>query len=289
MMENRPVPQSHAPAQLLRDSEWQMSFGERAALEGLLAQVRPSLAIEIGTAEGGSLERVAEYSGEVHAFDLNFDLMPSERKGALTNVALHAGDSHVLLPELLEQLAAEDRNVDFVLVDGDHSSDGVKRDMEDLLGSPAIQRTVIVAHDTMNEVVRDGLERVRYEAVPKVAYVELDFVPGYMFREPSLRHELWGGLGLVLVDAARDVYFHEAGVRQDRYYEAFQLIREMRDVVIDSEGGGNTASLASARAELAEARENLARAHDALESIKNSPSWKLTAPLRRLKHALRGR
>src|SRR4051794_29033477 len=233
MMENRPVPQSHAPAQLLRDSEWQMSFGERAALEGLLAQVRPSLAIEIGTAEGGSLERVAEYSGEVHAFDLNFDLMPSERKDALTNVALHAGDSHVLLPELLDQLAAEDRNVDFVLVDGDHSSDGVKRDVEDLLNSHAVQRTVIVAHDAMNEVVRAGLETVRYDAFPKVAYVELDLVAGYMFREPALRHELWGGLGLILVDATRSVYFHEGGVRQDRYYEAHGLIREMRNIVVE--------------------------------------------------------
>jgi hypothetical protein len=161
--------------------------------------------------------------------------------------------------------------------------------MEDLLNSPAIQRTVIVAHDTMNEVVREGLERVGYEAFPKVAYVELDFVPGYMFRAPSLRHELWGGLGLVLVDATRAAYFHEGGVRQDRYYEASRLIREMRDVVVDREAVGGTASAGSVYTELAEAREHLARAHDALESIKNSPSWKLTAPLRRVKHAIRGR
>src|SRR3954453_22220615 len=103
-MANRPVPQSHAPAQLLRDSEWQMSFGERAALEGLLAQVKPALAIEIGTAEGGSLERRAVYSERVHSFDLNFDLMPQDRRDALHNVPFHPGDSHVLLPELLKEL-----------------------------------------------------------------------------------------------------------------------------------------------------------------------------------------
>ena len=39
-----------------------MSFGERAALEGVVAQVRPRLAVEIGTAAGGSLARIARYS-----------------------------------------------------------------------------------------------------------------------------------------------------------------------------------------------------------------------------------
>jgi Methyltransferase domain len=261
-----------------------MSFGERAALEGLLAQLRPTLAIEIGTAEGGSLERVAAYSERVHSFDLNFDLMPEERRSELENVTFHPGDSHVLLPELLEELADAGQNVDFVLVDGDHSSEGVKKDMEDLLASDAIRSTVIVAHDTMNEVVRDGLERVRYADFPKVAYVELDMVAGYMFQEESLRNELWGGLGLVLVDGSQAT---GTDPRQDRYYEAFRLIRATRDRAVTSEDGQSALSPLHER--LAETQRNLARAQAALESIKSSPSWKLTAPLRRLKHAIRGR
>jgi hypothetical protein len=272
-MKNRPVPQHDASAQLLRDSDWQMSFGERAGLEGLLAAVRPVIAIEIGTAEGGSLERVAAYSERVHSFDFNFDLMPEERRGALDNVTFHAGDSHVLLPELLKELADAGQNVDFVLVDGDHSSEGVKKDMEDLLASDAIQRTVIVAHDTINEVVRDGLERVPYADFGKVAYVELDMVAGHLFQEASLRNELWGGLGLVIVDASEPA---DGDPRQSRYYEAFGLTRAMRDQGMIHE-------------QLAEAQQNLARAQDALESIKTSPSWRLTAPLRRLKHAVRSR
>jgi hypothetical protein len=283
-MKNRPVPQSQAPAQLLRDSDWQMSFGERAALEGLLAQVRPALAIEIGTAEGGSLERVAAYSEHVHSFDLTFDLMPQERRDSLDNVTFHGGDSHELLPKLLRELADAGQNVDFVLVDGDHSSEGVKKDMEDLLASDAIQRTVIVAHDTMNEVVRDGLERVAYADFPKVAYVELDMVAGHLFQEPSLRNELWGGVGLVIVDSSEAA---PGDPRQGRYYDAFRVTRAMRDQVVESEGGPST--LASVSMQLAETQRNLDRAQAALESIKNSPSWKLTAPLRRLKHAVRDR
>ena len=51
------------------------------------------------------------------------------------NVTLHTGDSHELLPPFLAELAEQGRNVDFVIVDGDHSSEGVRRDLEDLLNS----------------------------------------------------------------------------------------------------------------------------------------------------------
>ena len=44
-------------------------------------------------------------------------------------------------PRYSKRFAGEGRNVDFVLVDGDHSSDGVKRDIEDLLNSDAVRRT----------------------------------------------------------------------------------------------------------------------------------------------------
>ncbi len=57
--DNRPVPLDRGLLALTREAGWQMSFGERAAFEGLLAQVKPRVAIEIGTAEGGSLKRLA--------------------------------------------------------------------------------------------------------------------------------------------------------------------------------------------------------------------------------------
>lgn len=267
-IEYRPKPQP-AALQLLRSSDWQMSLGDRAALEGLLAQCRPRLAVEIGTAQGGSLKRVAAYSEEVHGLDLEPpDVLPD-------NVHFHQGDSHAVLPGLLTELGEQGRNVDFVLVDGDHSADGVRRDLEDLLASPAVADTIIVIHDTVNETVREGLERVRFEGYPKVAYVELDFVAGYMFREPSLRHQLWGGLGLVVVDARRTAYFGEP-VRQHRHYEAFSLFREARDAVVQRE------SLERLEADLAAARSELERERVALEAITSSRSWRLTAPLRRV-------
>jgi Methyltransferase domain len=223
-----------ASLDIFETQTWQMSFGERAAIEGLLTQVRPELAIELGTAQGGSLGRVASHSREVHTFDL---IDPPLNRASFDNVHFHVGDSHELLPVLLAGLSAAGRNVDFVLVDGDHSSEGVKADMTDLLESAAVGRAVIVMHDTLNENVREGLEEVPYEAYPKVAHVDLDFVAGYMFREEALQHELWGGLGLVLVDAARKAYFSPR-VRQERYYPAYPIFREMRDKLVSRERAG---------------------------------------------------
>jgi Methyltransferase domain len=261
-MLNRPGGTPGGQIQVLRDATWQMSLGERAALEGLLSQLQPQLAVEIGTAEGGSLARIAAHSAEVHSFDL---VEPQPAAHELPNVTFHTGDSHRLLPELLARLADAERNVDFVLVDGDHSAEGVRQDIEDLLDSPALGQTIIVAHDTMNETVRAGLESVSYESHPKVAHVDLDFVAGYMFREPALLHELWGGLGLVIVDSSRDARFSEP-VRQRKYYEAFELVRGARDVE--------------------RLREELQSTRAWLESVQGSASWRLTAPLRALKRRL---
>jgi len=231
MLKNAPIPLDSQTIPLLRDSHWQMSFGERAALEGLLSQLKPRVSIELGTAQGGSLDRIAFHSGDVHTFDL---IDPRLERSAYPNVRFHVGDSHTLLPQQLGALAEQENNVDFVLVDGDHSESGVRRDLEDLLTSPVIARSIILIHDTANETVRRGIEGVHLEAYPKVAYVELDFVCGYIFREPSLRYELWGGLGLVIVDATRKAYFG-VPARQTRYYELGSLLSALRDSIVERE------------------------------------------------------
>jgi Methyltransferase domain len=187
------------PGGLLAHDPWQMTLGERAALEGLVARLRPALAVEIGTAEGGSTRCLARYAAEIHSFDLAH---PKGLTEELPAVTAHTGDSHVLLPAFLERLAASGRSVEFALVDGDHSADGVRQDMEDLLASPAVERAVIVAHDTANEEVRAGLLAARLEDHPRVAYADLDFVAGHLSSGGPYAGQLWGGLGLIVVDGA---------------------------------------------------------------------------------------
>jgi hypothetical protein len=284
---------------MFSSSTWQMSYGERAAIEGVLAQLRPRLALEIGTAEGGSLARVAQYSDEVHSFDL---VRPSEEVAVLDNVTCHTGDGHALLPAVLAELAAAGREIDFVLVDGDHSAEGVQRDIEDILDSDAVQRTIVLAHDTMNDVVRSGIESVAFDHYSKVALVDLDFVPGYLARSEPYRLQLWGGLGLIIVDADRA--FNQNGpIREGRFHDLPAVVRSARDVMVELELGGRPLEheqpseiekllrdrWRSDARELEVLSADLATAKRRLIDIEGSLSWRGTQPLRTMKRAWRAR
>ncbi len=166
-------------------------------IEGVLSQLRPRLALEVGTAEGGSLSRIAAHSERVISFDL---VEPAGEVGSLANVELRTGDSHMLLPLELRRLEEAGEQVGFALIDGDHTAEGARSDVEDVLGSTAVRQAVILAHDTLNQEVRRGLEAVPYDEIGKVAFVDLDFVAGYVPAEPPLRGQCWGGLGLIVID-----------------------------------------------------------------------------------------
>ena len=99
----------------------------------------------------------------------------------------------------LEGFERAGRNVDFVLVDGDHESAGVAREMNALLSSNAVRSTVILAHDAANEDVRAGLEQVDYSAYGKVAMVDLDLVAGHLSNAGPYEGQLWGGFALIVV------------------------------------------------------------------------------------------
>ena len=214
---------------VISDPLWQMTYGERFALEGLLTQVQPTLAIETGTARGGSLRRIGAHSREVHAFDIMPEV--AELAEEIKNATFHIGDSATMLPQVLAEFAAADRHVDFALVDGDHSYEGVRRDTLAIVDSDACRRTVMVFHDTANDEVRAGLESLDLPSHPKVALCMWDFVPGYLVVKdhPFYSHAAWNGLGLVVLDdterAERPV------VMDDRYSvaEVYQRVRRVYD------------------------------------------------------------
>ena len=236
--------------EIFEDTAWQMSLGERAAVEGVLSQLRPALAIEIGSAQGACLRRIAANAREAHSFDLGLPSLPIPK-----NVTLHTGNSHELLPQFLAEVAEQGRNVDFVVVDGDHSPDGVRQDIEDLLDSRALANTIVLIHDVANERVRKGADAVRFPAWPKVAHVELDWIPGQLFAEPELRNELWYGLGLVIVDASRLAYL-DGSIYEQCYRPAAQLLSQVRDLVLAREHA--PPAVQSAENDPAAARERIA-------------------------------
>jgi methyltransferase family protein len=270
------VNQTSGPPPFLAGRLWAIAPGERAALVGVLALLRPRLAVEIGFGQGGSLERISAFSEAVHAFDLTRP--PRVTPERFPNVTFHIGDSHELLPGVLEQLAGEARNIDFAFVDGDHTAEGVRRDLEDLLASPSTARTVIVLHDTLNPRVRAGLEHVDYDSFDKVSLVDLDFVPGGVIREGEKSGELWCGLGVVVTgwELPEDELWPPTYSAVDAY-EAFL-------------GGAvrkGTPAAAATLAQLMEVERELRVEKDVVRLMAGSFSWRVTAPLRSARDGMR--
>ncbi len=245
-----------------------MMPGERAALEGVVATLEPLLSIEIGTWHGGSLDCISRHSGAVHAFDL--ERQPDLTPERFPNVTFHIGDSHELLPRFLAHLASEEENVDFALVDGDHSAHGVRRDLEDLLSSPSVGRTVILLHDTLHEHVRAGLDEVDYDRFDKVRFVDFDFVQGRVLREGPQANELWYGLGLVVTGWDLDDGDWPVAYAASDVYESFgeSLVRN----------GALTNRLGYDQ--LAEQERWLEDTRNTVRLMEQSWSWRITAPLR---------
>ena len=269
------TPSTPAPElqRLVSDSEWMMQPGERAALDGLLAAVEPSLSIEIGSYRGGSLQSISARSDRVHAFDLK--RQPDLTTIRFPNVVFHIGDSHVTLPKVLRQLAASGANVDFVLVDGDHSIEGVRRDVLDLLESPCVGRTVILLHDTLDTRVRAGLDGIDFEAHDKVAYVDLDFVQGEVPRTGRFVDHQGMGLGIVVTGWKVDRPW-PPGYPAPLVYRAFA----------DSDGARELGARVGER-DILEVERDLAAQKRLVTDMRQTWSWRLTKPLRLASEASR--
>ena len=276
---------SHASLSwLLENRDWQMTAGERSVVSGVVSELEPELAIEIGSAEGADLACIAAHSREVHSFDLVLPVLSGEKH---PNVTLHTGDSHDLLPKTLESLAEQDINVDFALVDGDHSADGVRDDLEALLDSPAVARTVIMIHDTANETVRAGLEAIDFAGRPKVKCVDLDFVPGYLVKADLYHHEIRGGLGIVIVDDTAGAEHRMHNTIASVAYPTPDILTTYRAELLRGADNSVIEDADDGRAELDGLRARTAELEDRLTAIEGSRSWRATAPLRELRSILR--
>lgn len=184
------------------DLHWQMTNCERFALLGLLQRLKPDLSIEIGTYRGGSLQVLSRYSRKVISIDIDPEV-GQRLAGKFPNVEFLAGDSTKVLPELVEQLNRDHEPVGFVLIDGDHSTAGVRRDIDFILKLKPVHPIVVIMHDSFNPTCREGMRTAGWDQSPHVAWVELDFIPGiYHLKAHDTAHArtMWGGFGCAVLE-----------------------------------------------------------------------------------------
>lgn len=174
---------------------WQMNNSERLALTTLLSRHIPQCSIEIGTYKGGSLSLISQFSKMV--FSIDIDPTVSEKFSFFKNVTFLTGFSKVSLPLLLKSLDYEQVPVDFILVDGDHSAEGVKNDLNMVLSYIPKKPLFVMMHDSFNPECRRGMLEADWNKCPYIQWVDLDFVPGRVIENGSTTDgEMWGGLAL---------------------------------------------------------------------------------------------
>jgi glycosyltransferase involved in cell wall biosynthesis len=174
---------------------WQMHDSERLALTALLARTSPACAIEVGTYFGGSLSLISQYSRLVFSIDIDPDV--PQRVGQLSNVSYLIGDSRQILPDLFEELDRAGIPVNLVLIDADHSAQGIHRDVSLVLQYVPREPMFLLMHDSFNPCCRQGMLEAPWQDSPYCHFVDLDFVPGRAVEHPGpSQGELWGGLAM---------------------------------------------------------------------------------------------
>ncbi|PLZ17204.1 glycosyl transferase group 1 [Fischerella thermalis WC341] len=198
---------------------WQMHDSERMALAGLLARHQPRCSVEIGTYYGGSLSLIAQYSEMVFSIDIDPEVI--SRVPAIENVSFLTGASTTLLPLLFQALDEADIPIDFVLIDGDHSAEGVRRDIEIILTYVPKRPLFVMMHNSFNPECRRGMMSARWQDSPYVIWVDIDFVPGRIIEgENNLaKGEMWGGLALALLSPTPRQGDLTFGASANEFYE----------------------------------------------------------------------
>jgi len=173
---------------------WLMAHGERAALTMLVSMIKPTVAIEIGTRFGGTAFLFSEAAKQVICIDI--DEAVRARTEGVSNIEVIIGNSVEEIPKVLSKLRSAGSDFDIALIDGDHSANGVKADIEAFIASRPTKPCWLILHDTFNPEVRSGIRAVNWDR-PWVSCVEIDFVPGIIKQDPAIYFQMWGGIGVV--------------------------------------------------------------------------------------------
>jgi SAM-dependent methyltransferase len=174
-----------------------MGYTEVAFFNSLLSSQRPTCAIEIGTETGATLAAIARYSKQVVSIDIDPGVQ-ARLSGSFPNVAFVTGSSQQLLRPVIQKITEQGLSVDFVFIDGDHSADGVRTDIEAFLTYRPSKQLVIVMHDSFNPECRRGILAADWASSPYCHFVDVDFAPGVLHPDAPVHRQMWGGLAYAL-------------------------------------------------------------------------------------------
>ena len=170
---------------------WQMGPYERASLLYAIHTIKNCYpfanltAIEVGSYFGGFTKELLKTFNTVFSLDIDHSKLQQE---CIDDARLKRilGDSKVTLPKILKQT-----DPDFILIDGDHSYNGVKGDLQAIVDSLREEsRPFIFVHDAAYPESRKALEE--FKKSNSEYEVDVNFAPGVPFGETCV-----GGLAFI--------------------------------------------------------------------------------------------
>lgn len=203
---------------------WEMTNNEKIVLLHLLEEIKPDISIEIGSKEGGSLQLIAEYSKEIYSLDIDPKVKFLENK--FPNVNFIIGDSKETLPKLLQKLSREGKSPGFILIDGEHSTEGVLGDINAILAITITKPLTIIMHDSFNPNCRKGMLSANYKNNKNIHFVDIDFLQGTYSVSEAVNGEMWGGFGIIVLQPERNDQVPE--IRQSLKYSFERTLRLSR-------------------------------------------------------------
>lgn len=239
-----PAASSDVADRYTAQDNWEMTDAERLALAGLLSDLRPECAVEVGVYRAGSLSVLSRFCKKVYALDID-PACAAHFQDRFTNVEFVTGNSSETLPQVLTRIESAQEKLGFVLIDADHSRDGVLRDINNVLRHTPTQPLYILMHDSFNPECRRGMKEANWVSHPNVHIVDLDFVTGRFVtaEEPDSQRQMWCGFALaVLLPEPRNgkLVIHEneslmfrtamrhSVYRMQKWWNPAFLLRELR-------------------------------------------------------------
>jgi predicted O-methyltransferase YrrM len=181
-----------------------MPIHDQVALLWILANLKPAVAVEIGTYRGGSLQMIAHYAKKVYALDVNPAVRGFEKQ--FPNVAARVGSSLATLPALLRELSrtdAPDGPLGFILVDGCHERAAVLADLSAILAHVVPRtRLVVLLHDDVIPETRAAIRAAPWAECPFAYSLAFDLTPGIVCEEPEARGIMRGGFAMAVLGPA---------------------------------------------------------------------------------------
>lgn len=187
--ETRAEPHSLRAARIIENAPALLLPPERWILYSLVLGLQPKRCLEIGTHRGGSaLITVAALdavgAGSMVCVEDNPCIAPEDWEMIKHRVELREGKSQAILPTL-------ERPFDFAFVDGDHSMEGARRDLE--LTLPLMSpEAYILCHDSHYAPVNAAIRAV----VSRYAVMDCGILTATKAWEPD-RSAAWGGMHLL--------------------------------------------------------------------------------------------